>query len=221
MLWMYSEISLCGGQRYDSCIDAVSGTWSTLKLNTSAKHISVWAAWLRQNERASSEPSETPWCQIIPRLPSIPRVRLHITVRSLFNLSSRSIYVKLGEDSNKVRRYDSSQRWGSTQLRESTKSRKERVRAKVGIDRVCIFDGWQDEIRMRCCLSTPGSPEYIYCIAHSTSMTPVCPYTLPCSITISLESMIDLVWGCTWSPISSELRDALEGRDRSSLEMIL
>jgi len=72
---------------------------------------------------------------------------------------------------------------------------------------------------MRCCLSTPGSPEYILRIDHSTSVTAVSPYTHPRSITIYLEAMIELVWRCTWRPRSSELRDALGGRDRSSLEM--
>jgi len=32
------------------------------------------------------------------------------------------------------------------------------------------------------------------------------------------EAMIELVWRCTWRPGSSELTDALGGRDRSSLE---
>ena len=31
--------------------------------------------------------------------------------------------------------------------------------------------------------------------------------------------MFELVWRCTWRLRSSELRDALGGRDRSSLEM--
>jgi hypothetical protein len=33
------------------------------------------------------------------------------------------------------------------------------------------------------------------------------------------EAVIELVWRCTWRPKSSELRDALGGRDRSSVEM--
>jgi len=53
--------------------------------------------------------------------------------------------------------------------------RKERVRPKVGKDRVCIFVVWQHEMKMRCCLSTPGSPKYRLRIAHSTSVTPVSP----------------------------------------------
>jgi len=35
------------------------------------------------------------------------------------------------------------------------------------------------------------------------------------------EAMIERVWRCTWRPRSSELRDALGGRDRASLEMQL
>jgi len=95
-----------------------------------------------------------------------------------------------------------------------------RSETKVGKDRVCIFDVWQDEMKMRCSLSTPGSPEYILRIAHSTSVTPVSPYTHLRSFTMYLEAMIELVWRCTWRPRSSELRDALGGRNRSSLEML-
>jgi len=50
------------------------------------------------------------------------------------NLSSRS--------RDKVRRYDTTLPWGSTQLRGYTKSRTERVRPKVGKDRVWIFIVW-------------------------------------------------------------------------------
>ena len=72
---------------------------------------------------------------------------------------------------------------------------------------------------MRCCLSTTGSPEYIIRIADSTYVTPVSPYTHCRSITIYLEAVIELLWRCTWRPRSTELRDAIGGRDRSSLEM--
>jgi len=34
-----------------------------------------------------------------------------------------------------------------------------------------------------------------------------------------LKVVIDQVWRCTWRPRSRELRDALGGRDRSSLEI--
>jgi len=57
------------------------------------------------------------------------------------NLSSRSFYIKL-EERRKVRRYHTTRPWGSTQLRGSTKSRTERVRPKVGKDRVWIFIVW-------------------------------------------------------------------------------
>jgi len=36
-----------------------------------------------------------------------------------------------------------------------------------------------------------------------------------------LEAVIERVERCTWKPRSSELRDALGGRDRASLEMQL
>jgi len=60
-----------------------------------------------------------------------------------------------------------------TQLHGSTISQTERVRPKVGKDRVCIFFVWLDEIEMGWCLSTPGSAEYILPITLSTSGTPV------------------------------------------------
>jgi len=40
-----------------------------------------------------------------------------------------------------------------------------------------------------------------------------------CNIEMHFESVIEQVWRCTWRLWSSELRDALEGRDRASLEM--
>jgi hypothetical protein len=74
---------------------------------------------------------------------------------------------------------------------------------------------------MRCCLSTLGSPEYILRVAHSTSVTPVSPYTHRHSLMIYLEAVIVLVWRCNWRPRSSELKLALGGRDRARLEMHL
>jgi len=144
--------------------------------------------------------------------------RLHRNCRCE-NLSLHSFYIKLEERRKKVRRYDTTWPWGSTQLHGSTKSRKERVRPKVGKDRLCIFVEWQDEMKMRCCLSTPGSPEDILRVAHSTSITHVSPYTHRRSLTIYLEAMIELVWRCTPRPRSSELRDALGGRDPVNWEM--
>jgi len=110
---------------------------------------------------------------------------------------------------------------GREDPRNCVDPRKERVRPKVGQDRVCIFIVWQDEMKMRCCLSTPGSPKYILRVAHSTSVTTVSTYTHRHSLAIYLEAVIDRVWRCTWRPRSSELRDAQGGRDRPSLEMHL
>ena len=129
------------------------------------------------------------------------------------NLSTCSFYIKLEERRKKVRTYDTTLPWGPT------KSRNQRVRPKVRKDRVCIFVVWQDEMKMRCYLSTPGSPKYILCIAHSTSVTPVSAYTYRHSLTIYLQAVIELVWRYTWRSRSSELRDALAGHDRSSLGM--
>ena len=52
------------------------------------------------------------------------------------NLSSCSVYNKLEECRKKVKRYDTTRPWGSI------KSRTERVRPKVGKDRVWIFIVW-------------------------------------------------------------------------------
>jgi len=54
------------------------------------------------------------------------------------NVSSRSFYIRL-EQRRKVSRYDTTRPWGSTQLRGS---RTERVRPKIGNDRVWIFIVW-------------------------------------------------------------------------------
>jgi len=52
---------------------------------SSAKNISVRAEWLRQSGRAPSEPSETPRWRVTLHAASIPRVALHIALRSLFH----------------------------------------------------------------------------------------------------------------------------------------
>jgi len=129
------------------------------------------------------------------------------------NLFSSSFYIKLEERRKKVRKYNTTWPWGST------KSRKEWVRPKVANDRVRIFVVCQDGMKMICCLSTPGSPEYILHVGHSTSITPFSLYTHRCSLTIYLEAIIKLVWRWTWRPRSNELSDALGGLDRTSLEM--
>jgi hypothetical protein len=72
---------------------------------------------------------------------------------------------------------------------------------------------------MRCYLTTPGSPEYILRVAHSTSITPVSPNTHRRSLTLHLEAVIERVWSFTWRLRSTELRDALGGLDRASLEI--
>ena len=130
------------------------------------------------------------------------------------HLSSHSFYIEL-EERQKVRRSDTTQPWGST------KSRQQRVRSNGGKDRVCVFVVWQDEMKMRCCKSTAGSPEYILCIAHCTSVTPASPYNHRRYLTIYLVAVIKQVWWCAWRPAWSELRDALGGRDRASLDMHL
>jgi len=130
------------------------------------------------------------------------------------NVSLHSFYISL-EAHRMVRRYDTTRLWGSTQ------SRKERVRPKVGKDRMSMFVVWPDEMKMRCCLSTPGSLESILPVSQSTSVTPVSPYTHCRYFTIFLEAMIELVWRCTSRPVWFELRDALGGCDRASLDINL
>ena len=49
-------------------------------------------------------------------------------------------------------------------------------------------------MKMRCCLSTLGSPEYILCVAHSTSVTPVSLSTHRRSLTKYLEAVIEPVF---------------------------
>jgi len=78
-----------------------------------------------------------------------------------------------------------------------------------------------DEMKMRWCQSTPGSPEYVLPVAQSTSVTHVSPYTRRPSLSMYLEAMIERVERCTWRPWSSEFGDALWGRDRARLEMQL
>jgi len=48
-------------------------------------------------------------------------------------------------------------------------------------------------MKMRCCPSTPGSPEYILHIAHSTSGTPVSLYIHYGSVMIDFDDVIDRV----------------------------
>jgi len=165
------------------------------------------------------------------------------------NLSLGSFYIKL-EERRKVRRYDTTRPWGSTQLRGS---RTERVRPDVRKDRVWICIVWLEEMEMRWCLSTPGSAEYILPVTLSTSVTPVSPYNGRRSLKMyliehvwdalgdrdrmnsemhleaeiewtqkmHLEAVIDRVWRCTLRLWPSEFGDALAGYDRARLEEYL
>jgi len=200
---------------------------------TSAKNISVWADWLRQSGRALSELLETPRWWITPRTASIPRVELHIALRSLFLLFfSLCRSPILNKHSGVVANCDHTSEWvhcvhaciriamhkdppNCADPRNLAKSEWDQ---KLGMIE-CVFS-FYDKMRWKwdaVYLSTPGSPEYILRFAHSTSVTSLSPYTHRCSLAIYLETVIELVWRCTWRPRSSELRDALEGRDRWSV----
>jgi len=77
------------------------------------------------------------------------------------------------------------------------------------------------EMTMGWYLSTPVSPEYVLRVPHSTSASPVSPYTNRRSLTMCLEALIEWGWGYTWRPRSSELRDALSAGDRARSEIHL
>ena len=76
-----------------------------------------------------------------------------------------------------------------------------------------------EEMNMRWCLSTPGSPKYGLPVAQSTSISPVSLYTRNPSLTMYLEALIERVKRCTWRPRLCELRDALGGKDRVNSEI--
>jgi len=76
-----------------------------------------------------------------------------------------------------------------------------------------------DEMKLRWCLSTPGSPEYVLPVAQCTSVTPVSLYTRRRWLTMYLEVVVERVEGCTWRPWSSKFGDALWGRDWARLGM--
>jgi len=150
------------------------------------------------------------------------------------NLSSRFFYFKLEERRKEVRRYDTTRPWGFAQLRGSTKSRKERVRPKVRKDRVCIFVVWQDEMKMRCCLSIYPGVSRTYTPRRSFHLRYPCISVHPpsllndilggrdlASLEMHLQAEIEWTERCTWRPWSIEFGDALGGRDRASLEMHL
>jgi len=204
---------------------------------TSAKNISVWADWLRQSGCAPSEPSATPRWRITPRLASIPRVELHIALRSpfcRFFLLCRSPI--LNKHSGVVANCDHTSEWvhcihaciriamhkdprNCADPRNLAKSEWDQKLGNIE----CVFSLY-DKMRWKCDAaypSTPGSPEYILRVAHSTSVTSVSPYTDRRFLTIYLRAMIELVWRCTWRPRLSKLRAALGGLDWASLKMHL
>jgi len=203
----------------------------------SAKNISVWADWLRQSARAPSEPSETPRWRIIPRPASIPPVNLHIALpspfRRFFSLCWSPIWNK---HSGVVVNYDHTSEWvhcvhaciGIAMHKDPRNCADPRNLAKSEWDQKlgnieCVFSLY-DKMKWKwdaVYLSTPGSPEYILRVAHSTSVTSVSPYTHRRSLMIYLRAVIELVWRYTWRPRSTKLRAALGGRDRASLEMHL
>jgi len=82
--------------------------------------------------------------------------------------------------------------------------------------RNCMYP---DEMKRRWYLSTQESPEYVLLVADYPSVTPVSPSTTSRSLTMYLEAVIKRVERCTRRPRSSELRDALGGHERVSLEM--
>jgi len=78
-----------------------------------------------------------------------------------------------------------------------------------------------DMMKMRWCLSTTESPEYVLPIAPYTSITLGSPYTRRHSLTMYLEAVSEWTQRFTWRPGSSELRHTLRGCDRASVEMHL
>ena len=85
----------------------------------------------------------------------------------------------LGEHRKRVRRYDTTRLRGSTQLRGSTRSLRksewdQKMRKMDSIIRCMIW--YEMRYKMRCKLSTPGSPEYILPVTPSISATAVSPY---------------------------------------------
>jgi len=119
-------------------------------LGTSAKCKSVWKPHTGFHQHKAfrlSYSSLLQWQDSVPHnMACIIKVSLHIYIRSIWPqmLVEHNRRSTCGRPmpGKKVRRNDSIQPWESTQLRGSTTSRKERVKLKVGEDRVCIFVGW-------------------------------------------------------------------------------
>jgi len=91
-LEIHLEAGIVLVQRYtwrqwlSNCRDSLVGhDRARWRSTSSAKNISVRAEWLRPSGRAPSEPSETSRWRVTPRPASIPRVALHIALRSLFH----------------------------------------------------------------------------------------------------------------------------------------
>ena len=185
-------------------------------ITTSAKNISVWADWLCQSGRAPSEPSETPRWRITPRPASIPRVEQHIALRSLFRrFFSLCRSPILNNHSGVVAICDHTSEWvhcvhaciGIAMHKDPRNCADARNLAQSEWDQMlgkieCVFSLY-DKMRWKwdtVYLSTPGSPEYILRVAHSTSVTSVSPYTHRRSLAIYLRAVIELVWRCTCRP---------------------
>jgi len=123
--------------------------------------------------------------------------------------------------STKVGRYHTTRPRGKMQLRRATKSRQEQLWQKVWEDRMWIFILWQDEMRVRWCLSTTGSHEFILRKAHFTCITASTVDTNRSSIAMYLGAVSYRVQRCILRPGSLELGDTLLGRERTSLLMQL
>ena len=107
----------------------------------------------------------------------------------------------------------------------STQSRKERVRPKVGKHRVCIFIVWQDEMKMRSCLSIYPGVSRIYTPRRSFHLRYLCVSVHPpwllndilegrhrAKLEIHLEAEVEWTGRRALRPWSIEFGDALEGR---------
>ena len=123
----------------------------------------------------------------------------------------------LEERRKKVRRYNTTQPWESAQLPRSTKSRKERVKTTVGRDRVCTFVVWQDEMKMRWCLSTPGRSFHLRDPCISLHPSSLLNHALGgrdrASSKLHLEVRIDWTQRDTLRPWASQFGDAIGDRD--------
>jgi len=225
--------------------------WPTMSLimiwlPSSAKNISVQAEWLRQSECALSEPSETPRWRITPRLVSIPRVALHIALRSPFHCFFSLCWSPiLNKHSGVVANSDHTSEWVdwvhvwiaiamgdapkiSPRIPSTLSSR------SIGRWEDMILPGredprncadpqnlgqseWDQKLgKIECEFSLYDKRRWKWDDVYLLRGLPniyspsLCPPLLPLYL-----------WICTWRLRSSELRDALGGCDRASLEMHL